>query len=118
MLSTAPRTQPANRPAPVMTATPEMERLAKAFVGDHAARVYGFFACFKDSAGSSCRTRGTARWDGDAFVNDYEENEHGKKTKWRDSFVQMTPTSHTLVAAREAGDGTMQTLITSRSVRR
>jgi hypothetical protein len=84
---------------------------------DKTAKVYGFFTCFKDAGGSGCRIRGTARWIGDAFVNDYEAIEHGKPTKWRDSFVQITPTSHTLIAAMDAGDGTMRTLITSRSTR-
>ena len=51
-------------------------------------------------------------------MNDYEELEHGKKVKWRDSLVQITPTSHVLIAARDKGDGTFQTLITSRSKRR
>jgi hypothetical protein len=81
------------------------------------AKVYYFFTCFKDT-GSSCKVRGTAHWEGDTFVNDYEESEHGKAMKWRDSFVQITPTSHTLIAARDAGDGTMKTLITSKSTRR
>jgi hypothetical protein len=49
-------------------------------------------------------------------VNDYEEIVKGKKTSWRDSFT-FTPTSHTLVAAMEAG-GAMRTLITTRATRR
>jgi hypothetical protein len=84
---------------------------------DNKSQLYYFFTCFKDT-GSSCRIRGTAHWEGDNFVNDYEEIEHGKNTKWRDSFVQITPSSHTLIAARDNGDGTMKTLITSRSTRR
>jgi hypothetical protein len=84
---------------------------------DKRAKVYYFFTCFKDT-GSSCKVRGTAHWEGDTFVNDYEEIENGKPTKWRDSFIQITPTSHVLIAARDAGDGTMKTLITSRSARR
>jgi hypothetical protein len=84
---------------------------------DKTAKSYYFFTCFKDSAGSSCVMRGTAHWEGDAFVNDYEEIEHGKAVKWRDSFIEITPTSHTLIAARDIGDGTMQTLITSKSTR-
>ncbi len=44
--------------------------------------------------------RGTAHWEGAAFVNDYEDTVAGKKTQWRDSFT-FTPTSHTLVAAME-----------------
>ena len=83
---------------------------------DKNTKLYYFFTCFKDS-GSSCKVRGTAHWKGDTFVNDYEEVEHGKPTKWRDSFVQITPTSHTLIAARDAGDGTMKALITTRSIR-
>jgi hypothetical protein len=51
-------------------------------------------------------------------VNDYESVEHGKKTKWRDSFVQITPTSYTLLATKDIGDGTRKTLITTRSTRR
>jgi hypothetical protein len=62
--------------------------------------------------------RGTAHWDGDTFVNDYEEIEHGKPVKWRDSFIQITPTSHGLIAAHDQGNGKMQTLITTKSTRR
>ena len=43
--------------------------------------------------------------------------EYGKKVKWQDSFIDMTPTSHTLIAARQQDDGTMKTLITTRSTR-
>jgi hypothetical protein len=56
--------------------------------------------------------RGTAHWEGAAFVNDYEDTAAGKKTQWRDSFT-FTPTSHTLVAAMDTGNGTMKTLITT-----
>jgi hypothetical protein len=84
---------------------------------DAPAAVYRFFTCFTDAAGSSCRVRGTAHWEGDAFVNDYEETGRAGPVRWRDSFVRLTPSSHTLLAARLAADGSMQTLITSRSVR-
>jgi hypothetical protein len=84
---------------------------------DNKAKVYGYFVCFKDT-GSSCMERGTAHWEGENFVNDYEETEHGQKVKWRDSFIDMTPTSHTLIAASQQNDGTMKTLITTRSTRR
>jgi hypothetical protein len=62
--------------------------------------------------------RGTAHWEGENFVNDYEEMEHGRKVKWRDSFIGMTSTSHTLIAARQQEGRTMKTLITTRSTRR
>jgi hypothetical protein len=84
---------------------------------DESAKTYGFFTCFKDSGGSGCRRRGSARWIDDDFVNDYQEVEHGKPTKWRDAFTQITPSSHTLLAGRLNADGTLTTLITSRSTR-
>ncbi len=84
---------------------------------DRGAKVYGFFVCFKDR-GSGCLIRGTAHWEGEVFVNDYSENVKGKPTKMRDSFIEITPNSHTLVAAVETPDGKMKTLITTRSTRR
>lgn len=84
---------------------------------DKKAKVYDYFVCFKDT-GSSCLIRGTAHWEGNDFVNDYDVVEHGKTVKWRDSFVQITRTSYTLIAARQQDDGTMKTLITTRSKRR
>ena len=30
--------------------------------------------------------RGTAHWEGEKFVNDYEETIGGKETRWRDTF--------------------------------
>jgi hypothetical protein len=84
---------------------------------DRSAGVYRFFACFNDPA-SPCEDRGTAHWDGDAFVNDYQEDVNGKKTKFRDSFIHITESSHSLVAAMDNGSGAMQTLITTKSKRR
>src|SRR5713101_988477 len=84
---------------------------------DKNAQVYGFFTCFRDW-GSGCQVRGTAHWEGDVFVNDYTENIKGEPTKMRDSFIDITPNSHTLVAAVETPDGKMKTLITTRSTRR
>jgi len=62
--------------------------------------------------------RGTAHWEGDVFVNDYTEDVKGKPVKMRDSFVDITPNSHTLIAAVETADGKLKTLITTRSTRR
>jgi hypothetical protein len=84
---------------------------------DKNAQLYGFFICYKDW-GSGCESRGTAHWEGDVFVNDYTENINGKPTKMRDSFIDITPNSHTLIAAIETADGKMKTLITTRSTRR
>ncbi len=84
---------------------------------DNNNKLYGFFICFRDW-GSGCEIRGTAHWERDVFVNDYTENIKGKPTKMRDSFIDITPNSHTLVAAVETSDGKMRTLITTRSTRR
>ena len=84
---------------------------------DKPADIYRLFVCFNDLQ-SPCKLRGTAHWEGDTFVNDYEEMVEGKMTKCRDSFIHITPTSHSLVAAVDAGDGTMKTLITTTSSRR
>jgi hypothetical protein len=84
---------------------------------DKDAALYRFFTCFND-AESPCEVRGTAHWEGDIFVNDYEEVVNGKKVKFRDSFMNFTATSHNLVAAMDTGDGTMKTLITTTSTRR
>jgi len=61
--------------------------------------------------------RGTAHWEGDSFVNDYEETVKGIKTSWRDTFT-FTATSHILVAAMKVGEGAMQTQITTKATRR
>jgi hypothetical protein len=85
---------------------------------DKDANLYRFFTCFKDSRGSSCRVRGTAHWESDTFVNDFETTVRGKITKMRDSFTEITPKSYVLVAAIDTGDGKMKTLITTRNTRR
>ena len=84
---------------------------------DEHAKLYGFFTCFKDKAGSGCRVRGTAHWNGGVFVNEYSEKVDGKETKMQDSFIGITPNSHTLTAAIETADGKMKTLINTRSTR-
>jgi hypothetical protein len=83
---------------------------------DKDANLYRVFVCFNNPSHPG-EMRGTAHWEGDSFVNDYEQTVKGKKMSWRDTFA-FTPTSHTLVAAMRAGDGTMQTLITTKATRR
>jgi hypothetical protein len=83
---------------------------------DKEASLYQFFVCF-NNPNHPCKTRGTAHWEGNSFVNDYEEIVEGKRTPCRDSFT-FTPTSHTLVAAMEVDGGSWQTQITTRAIRR
>jgi len=84
---------------------------------DEAARRYGFFTCFKDS-GSGCQVRGTAHWEGDKFVNDYDEVVHGKKVQMRDTFQDITPESYSLVFVVVKEDGATEKQIVTRAVRR
>jgi hypothetical protein len=83
---------------------------------DKDASLYRVFVCFNNPS-HPCEMRGTAHWEGDSFVNDYEQAVKGKKTAWQDTFT-FTPTSHTLVAAMDVGNGTMLTLITTKATRR
>ena len=83
---------------------------------DQEAKLYDVFVCF-NSPKHPCRMRGTARWEDDLFVNDYDLPAGGKMTRWRDTF-RFTPTSHTLLAAIDTGGGQMKTLITTRAKRR
>jgi hypothetical protein len=84
---------------------------------DPRAATYRFFVCF-DDPGQPCRERGTAHWERDTFVNEYEESAPAGKTRWQDVFRDITPTSHTLVAGIVRADGTLRGLITTRSTRR
>ena len=83
---------------------------------DKGAGLYRLFICFNNPR-NPCKMRGTAHWDGDTFINDYEETVNGKATQWRDSFT-FGAESHVLVAAMDVGHGTMKTLITTRATRR
>jgi hypothetical protein len=57
-------------------------------------------------------------WDGDKFVNDYQEVVDGKKLRFRDTFQDITANSHTLVFAWIKDDGSMEPVIISEAVRR
>jgi hypothetical protein len=82
---------------------------------DKNASLYRVFVCF-NNPNHPCEMRGTARWEGDLFVNDYEDVVKGRKTSWRDTFT-FAPNSHTLVATMRAADGAMQTQITTKAAR-
>jgi hypothetical protein len=84
---------------------------------DADEKLYRFFTCANDVK-HACEVRGTAHWEGEAFVNDYEEMITGTKTQFRDSFSQITPTSFTLIAARAATRGPLKPLITTKYSRR
>jgi len=47
---------------------------------DKDASLYHFFMCY-NSHKHPCEVRGTAHWEGETLVNDYDEMVNGKKTK-------------------------------------
>ena len=83
---------------------------------DTQAKLYRYFTCFKD-AESGCEVRGTAHWESNTFVNDYEQEVDGRKLQFRDTFQDITPNSHTLVFAWVKEDGSTQPVIVSKAVR-
>ena len=78
---------------------------------DSTAKLYRPLIC---SGGEGCVVRGTLRWQGNTLINDYDEVIGGKKRKMRDSFVDITPTSFTLVAAVFTQGSEWQPIITTR----
>jgi hypothetical protein len=84
---------------------------------DPDAKNYRFLTCFKTSTDAGCELRGTAHWEGDTFVNDYEEVINGKRTKIQDLWTDITPNSHTLTEAHDTGDGVMKPYVVSHSTR-
>ena len=49
-----------------------------------------------------CGLRGTLRWEGGHLVNTWDEDVNGRKATFRDSFVDLLPSSFTLVSEGSA----------------
>src|SRR6266481_2890265 len=79
---------------------------------DEDATLYRFLTCFHAHR-LGCELRGTAHWDGDIFVNDYEEVIKAKKTRFTDSFSHMSAAYFTLVEAISAENGSKTPLVTT-----
>ncbi len=84
---------------------------------DSNAKTYRFLTCFKTPADAGCELRGSAHWEGDTFVNDYEQVINGKRTRLQDLWTDITPNSHTLTEVHDAGNGVMKPYVVSRSTR-
>ena len=82
---------------------------------DTNAKLYRFLTCFKTPAG--CELRGTAHWDGDTFVNDYEDIINDKRTEIQDRWTDIRPNSHTLTEACDDGNGVMKPYVVSHTTR-
>jgi hypothetical protein len=77
---------------------------------------YRVLACFKAPRDAGCELRGTARWVGDTFVNDYEELVDGKRTKMQDVWTDIARDSYTVTEAHE-GNGVMKAYVVSHNTR-
>jgi hypothetical protein len=62
---------------------------------DPKAQVYLLLTCANNNG---CELRGTARWEGTNLVNTWEEETGGKKISYKDSFMEISPSSFTLVS--------------------
>ena len=84
---------------------------------DPKGKTYRFLTCFKTPDETGCELRGTAHWEGDRFINDYEGVVNGKRTKMRDVWTDITPNSHTLSAEYDTGNGVMKPYVVSHLTR-
>ena len=85
---------------------------------DPDAKLYRLLTCFRAPTEAGCALRGTAHWDGDTLVNDYEEVVNGKRTKMQDVWSDFTQNSHTLTERHDTGSGVMEPYVVSQDTRR
>jgi hypothetical protein len=53
---------------------------------DNEVKAYNFFTC-GNGGNNPCKTRGTAHWDGDSFINNYELTIRGAKKKEMEGYL-------------------------------
>lgn len=70
---------------------------------DANSQAYRFFTCANNSG---CDARGVAHWEGNNLVNTWEEEINGKKVSYKDSFINISPSSFTLVSEGIADETT------------
>jgi hypothetical protein len=80
---------------------------------DPKSSIYQFFTCANNGG---CSVRGTAQWDHNDLVNTWEEEVNGKKTVFRDSFLDISPGSFTLVS-EGVSDGVLMWRVVTKYVR-
>jgi hypothetical protein len=81
-------------------------------------RFTGCSLASRSSGESGCEVRGTARWDGDTFVNEYQAVIDGRKVRARDVWTNVTANSFTLTEAIDTGNGTWKPYVVSEDTRR
>jgi hypothetical protein len=70
---------------------------------DRQDKVYRFLTCANDDG---CAVRGTSKWEGNAFVNSWQEETNGRIASFRDSFQDISHKGFRLVSEGSA-DGKM-----------
>ena len=76
---------------------------------DRSAHGYQLLTCANNDG---CHLRGTANWEGKEFVNSWEEKVDGKTAVFKDSFVDISPSSFRLVSEGTADGRTIWRVIT------
>lgn len=76
---------------------------------DQRAQVYQLLTCANNDG---CGLRGTAKWDGTALVNSWEEVVDGKTARFKDSFVDIQRSSFRLVSEGSSEDKVIWRVIT------
>ena len=76
---------------------------------DESAHIYRLLTCANNDG---CQLRGTAKWEGKELVNSWEEKVDGKTARFKDSFVDISPSSFRLVSEGSADGNTIWRVIT------
>lgn len=76
---------------------------------DQTAQVYRLLTCANSDG---CSMRGTAKWEGKVLVNSWEQAVQGKTAEFKDSFVDIQPSSFRLVSEGSSNDKTIWRVIT------
>lgn len=76
---------------------------------DPSAQIYRLLTCTNNDG---CQLRGTARREGKELVNSWREDVGGKSAKFKDSFVDLSPSSCCLVSEGTAKGKTIWRVIT------
>jgi DNA-binding beta-propeller fold protein YncE len=76
---------------------------------DPSGHVYRLLTCANNDG---CHPRGSARWEGNKLVNSWEEQVDGKPATFKDSFVDILPSSFRLVSEGTLGGKTIWRVIT------
>jgi len=76
---------------------------------DESTHIYRLLTCANNDG---CQLRGTAKWEGKELVNSWEEKVDGKTARFKDSFVDIQPSSFRLVSEGSTSESMIWRVIT------